>query len=176
MKNLFSRAKKMDAEAYWQIFEQYEKQIYWIAYIQLKNVEDALDVVQETAYLSYKKLHSLKDDQMYKSWLMRIAYNCAMDVLRKKNKEAILEPEYENYIADIKEYEEDYATTITLKEVMEVLQPMERTAITLRYYEDYKLIEIADIMGLPIGTVKTIIYRSLSKLRKQLEGEQNHVV
>lgn len=56
--------------------------------------KNALDIVQETAYLSYKNIYTLKEQ----SWLIRIAYNCSMDLLRKKSKVAQLNSEFEGKI------------------------------------------------------------------------------
>lgn len=169
-KELIKSAKRRNPDAYFQLFQQYEKQIYWTAYIQVKNEEDALDIVQETAYLSYKNINSLREESNFKSWLMRIAYHCTVDLLRKKNKVVHLHPEYEGAIPSEIDYEEDISLRLSLDQVMAYLNPMERTAITLRYYHGYKLKEISEIMDIPIGTVKTLLYRSLDQLKKKIEG------
>lgn len=172
--DLIKKAKKRNPDAYFQLFQQYEKQIYWTAYIHVNNKEDALDIVQETAYLSYKKIHTLKEDSHFKSWLMRIAYNCSIDLLRKKSKVVQLNPEYEGIVPSDENYEEDISLKLSLNQVMEYLNPTERTAITLRYYHGYKLKEVSEIMDIPIGSVKTLVYRALNILKDKFEGVDNY--
>ena len=59
IKRLFKKAQNGDDEAFLKLFQTYEKEVYRIAYIYVKNEEDALDIVQETAYRSFKNFNSL---------------------------------------------------------------------------------------------------------------------
>ncbi|WP_306220574.1 sigma-70 family RNA polymerase sigma factor [Cohnella sp. WQ 127256] len=85
--DLVKRAQRGDGIAYLELYQQYEDDIYRTAYVYLGNQEDALDVVQETAYRSYKFIGKLKEPQHFKTWLIKITISCAIDLLRKRKKE-----------------------------------------------------------------------------------------
>ena len=70
---LLIKAQKGDHEAYTTLFAKYEADLYQFIYTQCGNVEDALDVVQEVAYRSFKYIHTVKEPTFFKTWLIRIA-------------------------------------------------------------------------------------------------------
>lgn len=84
--NLIKKAQKGNDKAFCTLFQQYEQDLYRIAYVYVKNQNDALDVVQETAYRSYKSIKTLKEPTNFKTWLVRIAISCSIDLLRKQKK------------------------------------------------------------------------------------------
>lgn len=75
------KAQKGNDEAFLKLFQEYEKDIYRTAFVYVKNQEDALDIVQETAYRSFKSIKDLKEPKYFKTWLIRIAISCAIDIL-----------------------------------------------------------------------------------------------
>jgi RNA polymerase sigma-70 factor (ECF subfamily) len=161
--SLVKKAQKGDDEAYIRLFEQYEKDIYRIAFVYLKNQEDTLDVVQETAYRSFKSITTLKEPKYFKTWLIRIVISCSIDVLRQRNKVILLHPEYQEFMT--KEEDEDIPLSLSLKDLLDSLDDEEKSVIILRFYNDYTIRETSEILELPLGTGKTILYRGLSKLR-----------
>lgn len=86
MLDLVLKAQKGDDKAYLALFQQYEQDIYIMAFIYVKNQSDALDVVQETAYRSFKAIKYLNEPKYFKTWLIRIAVNCSLDLLRVRKK------------------------------------------------------------------------------------------
>lgn len=162
------KAQKGDEQAFIQLFQTYEEEIYRMAFIYLKNANDALDVVQETAYKSFKTLPKLKEPRYFKTWLIRIAINHFIDLLRQRKKVVQLFPNYEETL--FVEEEENVSLTISLQELLNLLKEDEKSVVMLRFYQDYTLQEIADVLDIPVGTAKTILYRSLRKLRKKWKG------
>lgn len=75
------KAQKGNDEAFLTLFQQYEVEIYRVAYVYVKNKEDALDVVQEVAYQSFKKIDTLNNPEYFKTWLMKITMNCAINLI-----------------------------------------------------------------------------------------------
>jgi len=142
-----------------------------MAYFYVQNKDDALDVVQEVAYLSFKKIHTLKEPKYFKTWLMRIAINCATNVVRKKKKVVQLKPEYEEFIGTV---HEDIPLSITLQELIDVLEENEKSIVFLRFYHNLTFKEISEQLEIPLGTSKSVLYRALKKLRKQLKEVGNH--
>ena len=83
---LIKKAQKGNDKAFLKLFQQYENDIYRMAYVYVKNKEDALDVVQEVAYQSFKKIDTLKQPEYFKIWLMKITINCSINIVKKNKK------------------------------------------------------------------------------------------
>ncbi|WP_409291468.1 RNA polymerase sigma factor [Peribacillus sp. SCS-37] len=166
MNKLVKKAQKGDSKAFLKLFQQYEEDIYRMAYVYVKNEEDALDVLQEVAYRSFNKIGTLKNPEYFKTWLIRIAITCSIDLVNKNKKVVQLKPEYEEFIGL---EEKDVSLSITLQELLERLNEDEKSMVYLRFYEGYSFQEIASLAGIPLGTAKSVLYRALGKLRKQFQ-------
>lgn len=147
------------------ILNSYEK-MYRIAYSYVRNEDDALDIVQDSAYKAMKCADSVKSEQYIETWLCRIVINCAIDFIRKAKREVL---------SDIPEDFDKTGTTDTYSdfdtlEALQVLNETERAIIVLRFFEDKKIDDIATILDLNVNTTKTLLYRSLKKLKIELEG------
>lgn len=160
------KAQKGDSNAYLKLFEQYEQHIYRIAYVYVKNQEDALDVVQETAYKSFKSIATLREPAYFKTWLVRIAISCSMDILRQRAKIVHFKQDIQEAAA---EEAEDIPLALSLKDLIDTLDEEEKSVIILRFYYDYTIKEVTTLLEIPLGTGKTILYRALKKLRKRAE-------
>lgn len=164
---LVKKAQKGDEKAYIFLFKKYELDIYRIAYVYVKNQNDALDIVQETAYKSFSQIKTLKNPSYFKTWLIKIAINNALSHLRKEKKIVHLKPDYVDSLPANEK--EDITLQITLQDLIERLNENEKSIVLLRFYADHTISEIAKILDMPLGTVKTILYRSLQKLRMKME-------
>ena len=143
--------------------ENYER-YYRLAYSYMRNEDDALDVVQESAYRAIRDCRKVRNKDYLSTWIYRIVVNTALDMLRRKKKENITEELPEIPV-------EDQYRDLELRTVLNQLDDKSRTIILLRYFEDLKLEDIADIVGDNLNTVKARLYRSLKKLRLNLEAE-----
>jgi len=161
------KAQKGDDKAFLKLFQQYEEDIYRMAYVYVKNESDALDVVQEVAYRSFSKIETLKSPEFFKSWLLRITITCAIDLMRKNKKVVHLNPDYQEKIGL---EDGDLSLSITLQELLERLTEHEKSIVMLRFYEGYSFREIGEMLHMPLGSVKSVLYRALEKLRKQCKG------
>ncbi|HZG74139.1 MAG TPA: sigma-70 family RNA polymerase sigma factor [Chondromyces sp.] len=151
------------------LFQQYEEDIYRMAYVYVKNKDDALDVVQEVAYQSFKNINTLKKPEYFKTWLMKITMNCATNVVRKNKKVLHLKPEYEEFTGI---ENEDIPLSLSLQDLIEVLEEDEKSIVLLRFYHNHTFKEISELLKIPLGTSKSVLYRALDKLRKQFkEGD-----
>lgn len=170
MIQLIKEAQKGSDQAFLGLFEKYQEEIYRTAFVYVKNQEDALDVVQETAYRSFKSIQTLKEPRYFKTWLIRIAISCSIDILRKHKRIVYLKPEYEDYISN--NHDEDISLAVTLHDLMEILNEDEKSVIVLRFYHDYTIQEIAKSLEIPLGSTKTILYRALKKLHEEWKGDE----
>lgn len=128
----------------------------------LGNEEDASDAVQEGAYRAIKSAGSLKNEEYASTWIYRIVINEAYRILAKRKDVPVDE------IPD-REVHMDVYEDFDLKEALNEMAPKDRLIIQMKYFEDMKLEEIADILGENISTVKSRLYRSLKKLRMTIE-------
>ena len=151
---------KLQQQVETQILSSYES-LYRLAYSYVKNADDAMDVVQEGVYKAISRSGDVRDPAMIKSWLCRIVVNTALDLLRRRGRETATEELPDTGREDV------YEDTDTLR-ALDVLDERERTVVILRFFEDLKLQDIAVICNENISTVKTILYRSLKKLKIQL--------
>ncbi|CAK7078798.1 RNA polymerase subunit sigma-70 [Tissierella sp. P1] len=141
---------------------------YRLAYSYVKNIDDALDVVQESIYKAFSSIDSLKDFGYIKTWFYRIIVNVSLDLLRKRKREIITDEEFilSNDVGAV-----DHYTDIDLKKALETLPESYRSIIVLRFFEDLKLEEIAEILDQNINTVKTRLYKALEILRLSMDDE-----
>lgn len=129
-------------------------------------------MIQEVAYLSFKGIKQLKNPQYFKTWIIKIAINKAIDCIRKNKKIIYLHPEHEEFVGS---YDlEDIALNVSLQELLNKLNEEEKGIILFKYYYDYTFKEISEELEIPMGTVKSVLYRSLEKLRKYAQEEASH--
>jgi RNA polymerase sigma-70 factor (ECF subfamily) len=171
MIRLVKKAQKGNDKAFLKLYQQFEEDIYRLAYVYVKNKDDALDVVQEVAYQSFKKIDTLKKPEYFKTWLMKITINCAINVIRKNKKVVLLISDFEVLMGT---EEEDLLLSLSLQELMDFLQEDEKSVILLRFYHDHTLKEISEILEIPLGTAKSVLYRALNKLRKNYKEAGNY--
>lgn len=133
---------------------------YRLAYSYTHREADAMDIVQEGAYRAMLKANTLREERLAETWIYRIMINAAKEHLRK-------------YVTAYEELDADHISgkdcpDIELRAVVDGLPIHERTLIILRFYEDKTLEEMADILRLNVNTVKSRLYRTLEKLRREL--------
>lgn len=139
--------------------------MYRIAFTYVKNADDALDIVQDSAYKAIKNAKSVKQEEYIETWIYRIVMNCAVDFLKRNRKEMATERLEELHHMETTDKYMDFDTIRAL----DVLNEKERAVIILRFFEEKKLDEIAAVLGMNGNTVKSILYRSLQKLKMELE-------
>ncbi len=142
------------------LLENYES-YYRLAFSYVHQEADAMDIVQEGACKAMAKARSLREERFAGTWVYRIMINTAKDYLKK----------YERERGTLRE---DMAAPgksgvdLELREAVDRLPMQEKTLIILRFYEDKPLAEIAEILQENLNTVKSRLYRTLEKLRREL--------
>lgn len=169
MIQLVEQARRGNDKAFLELFQQYENEMYRTAFIYVKNKNDALDVVQDTAYRSFKSIKGLTEPKYFKTWLIKITISCAIDVLRKRKKVVQMNPNIMEPISEV--INEDIDLEVTVQELIELLDEDEKSVIILRFYHDMTIKEVAESLAIPLGTAKSTLYRALKKLRKELKGD-----
>lgn len=150
------------------ILEQYN-QYYRLAYSYVHNEADACDIVQNGAYKAIRSSHTLKKPEFAKSWVYRIMLN---EVFTHLKQPQTMSYEYMQEIqGTVDEGTEDCYTDIDLQNALDMLPAQEKAIVTMKYFEDKKLEEIAVILNENVNTIKSKLYRSMKKLRIQLADE-----
>lgn len=160
---LVAQAIAGDDDAFLALMLTHKEALYLTALAYLKNKEDALEAVQEVTFRAYEKIHSLKKPEYAKTWLVRIMMNYCRDALHKQ-KRLLLN---ENLVMQ-QGFSEDY-TYLEVEEALVRLTDEQRELIHLKYLQDIKIKEIAEMTATPESTVKTRLYKALKVLRSFIE-------
>jgi RNA polymerase sigma-70 factor (TIGR02954 family) len=169
--DLVKKAISGDDDAFLKLMQLYKIDLFKTALSYLKNEQDALEAIQEVTYRAYKSLRKVREASYFKTWLIRIMINYCNDQL-KKNKRMVLNEEILQAQGISENHEE-----LELKDAMSALDERSREILTLKYFHDLKIKEIASSMKCPEGTVKTWLNKALKSLREKLEekGGKMHV-
>ncbi len=162
--SLVKKTKSGDKNSLVQLILAKKQDYYKIAYVYMKNSEDAME---DMIVVLYKNIHKLRKDSSFDSWSKTILVNCCRNSLRKKNKIIIVE--------NLKEeaYEEGYANKedgIILEEHLSKLPEKHREVIKLRYYLDMDYQTISEVLKVPVGTVKSRISNGFDLSSTSLKG------
>lgn len=147
---------------------KYKENHYRLAFSYVKNVDDALDIVQESIYKALTSKDSLKNLSHIKTWFYRIIVNTSLDFLRKQKRLGVLD---EEALSSLDGGAVDNYQDIDLQKALDTLPANYRSIVILKYFEDLTIVEIAEVLNENVNTVKTRLYKSLEKLRLQMDDE-----
>lgn len=166
------KLKEKSEDEFEKFFKSYLNRIYTVVYRIVKNPATAEDLTSEVMMKVYNNINKFKEQSQLSSWVFRIAYNHAVSHLRRHKHTELIE-DYETEIKDESEKHLDYLEREELsnciKEKMMGLPENYRIALTLYHFKEMPYQEIAYIMGINIGTVKTYIHRGRNELKVLLE-------
>jgi RNA polymerase sigma-70 factor (ECF subfamily) len=174
---LISRARDGDQEAFRQLVERYQGAVYNLAYRMLGDPGDAEDAAQEIFVRIYRQLGRYDPARKFSTWVLAIATNYCIDQLRRRRMQLV---PLENIIPWARAREAGPEGEAITQEARDEVQRLitrlpekYRAPLVLRYFEELSMIEIAEVLGMPEGTVKTQIHRARKALGKLLaEGEE----
>ena len=163
-KSYVKKAQRHDKDAFIELMQFYMKDMYRTAIAILMNEEDAADALQDTILTCWEKLATLRKPEFFKTWMTRILINHCYDIIRDnaayKNIESYEEP------SKCDEY------NIELKEAYASINERYRLPMELYYGQGFKMREIAEILSLPVNTIKTRISRGRKELEEYYTGGQ----
>lgn len=148
-----------------------ENKFYRIAYSYTGQRDAALDVVQEAIIKALENIEKLRQREFIRTWFYRILINEALTYLKKNKKYVSLE--YENIDDENFENFENLSTdSIDIYKSIQKLNDKIRMIIILRYFENLKIEEIAQITKLNVNTVKSRLYKGLKEIKISIEGRK----
>ena len=177
-------ARAGEEAAYRELVRRYERPLFSLLYRMVRDRELAEDLAQETFVKALNAIESYRPEFKFSSWIFKIANNAAIDHLRRRELDTLsLEgsphaetPEaIEATALQIGDRQESPLDEVEARELggeieaaIAKLRPEYRSCILLRHVEGRAYEEIAEILGLPLGTVKTYIHRARNELRREL--------
>lgn len=182
---LVTRAQQGSEKAYRELLGRYQRPVFSIIYRMIRDREQAEDLAQETFVRVFNNIDRYDPRYKFSSWIFKIATNLTIDWIRRKELDTVSIDGSRNAVTA----EQIEATSITIasqdenpEELLEAkqlgeeiegaiskLRPEYKAAILLRHVEGREYQEIAEILSLPLGTVKTYIHRGRNELRDQLQ-------
>lgn len=162
---IITRSQAGDQDAFAVLFEQYKNLVYKTAYLMLGHSADAEDALQEIFVLVYRGLSNFDPKKgAFTTWLYRITIRYCLNYRRKRC--VTCQPLNDALLATPSRLEVE--DTETVQQAIERLKPRLRAVIVLRYYWDLPYHEVAQVLEIPLGTVKSRLNQALKKLRQAL--------
>lgn len=159
------------------VYDRYKKYVYTIAFHYAGNKEDALDITQEVFIAVFKSMDGFKEQFSILPWIKKITVNKSLNFLRSKKQNLSLNETNENgdELQGIISSNETTDGTVLYKDTRQILQQSigrlpekERMVLVLRHVKQMKYSEIATVMKLPPGTVKTLIHRARKTIKENM--------
>jgi len=157
-----------DQLAFSKLYERYYERVFAIARGVLIDLEDASDAVQEIFTLVYRHLVRFDRRSKFSTWLFRIAVNRSIQYARS-SKHRAKNVELDEAAASIEQEQPTEAADPKIAHAMALLQPADRALLTLFYWEDLSLNEIADSLGCSVNAAKTRLFRARERFKIAFE-------
>ena len=183
-RRLITECLKGRSAAYGELVRRYQDRLFNAVYRLLDQPEDAQDVVQEAFISAYQSLASFKGDAQFFTWLYRIAMNAAISHRRKhklavsletgSKNELLIDPLDESAYSQPGDLLEQREEESRLKSALNRLSVEHRAVLILKDIDGQKYEDIAEIMGVPVGTVRSRLHRARTELRDLLLQDEEH--
>ncbi len=151
------------------LLAEHGREIQAVAYLILRDRDDASDVLAETLETAWERASSIRNPGALRPWLLRVATNRALSRRRSQGRVVTLESVPEPSADDLAR---DVSIRLSLSAAVATLPPRTRAAVALRYYADLSVEDVAAAMGTRPNTVKTQLREALTRLRAALDERQ----
>lgn len=169
--DLVERIKNGDQEAFVTVTRHYQRKVFLLAYSFLRNKEDALDVVQETFLRLYQKAHMYRKGRNFQNWLLQMAKNICIDTYRRQHSRSNgfrSEERIDELDLSANQGGHDDPSS-DLKDIfprcLENLTEKQRMIFVMKHYNHLQYGEIAQILDIALGTVKSLHFKAVRNLR-----------
>ncbi len=178
---LIEQALRGSQKAYEVLTERHRQAVYHVIYKIVRDKETAHDLVQDTFMKAFSSLASYRSEFRFSTWLYKIAANCSIDYLRKKKINAMsLDQQLQTKDGTVGIEVADYSyhpgqelerkeQRFSIEEAIDSLPDKYKEVIIYRHKDDKSYEEIADLLNIPVGTVKARIFRARELLKKKLK-------
>ena len=168
-------SKNGDQDAFSLLVQRYQRRVFNLVFRMLQNYEEASEVTQEAFLAAWQGLPSFRGEARFSTWLYRIAYNCALKQLETRKRERALQTALQ--AEQIFEDEDPKNTLLEALDNQEMVQeqlsqlpPKYRIVLILRHLQDMTYEEMAEVLTMPVGTIKTHLFRARNLLKERLQA------
>ena len=177
---LIARARAGEQEAFGSLVRLHQRQVYALAFRMLRDQDEAAEATQEVFLAAWQGLHGFREEARFATWLYRIAYRHCLKVAASRKRDFAVRTELAAESA--REQSAQYRDSARYAQVAEHevrdlvrdeiagLPPKYRMALVLRHLQELSYEEMAEVMRVPIGTVKTHLFRARALLKERMEG------
>lgn len=174
-----ARAQKGDQEAFAVLVGRHQRQVYQLAMRMLRDEDEASEATQEVFLAAWQHLRSFRGDARLATWLYRITYNHCLKVSESRRRDqearqaladASRESQPVNQLSAAMALAAERDVQATVRQQIDQLPQKYRRALVLRHLQDLSYEEMADVMSVPIGTVKTQLFRARTLLKERLDA------
>ena len=177
---LVRASQQGDQEAFAVLVQRHQRHIFNLSWRMLQDDEDAGEITQEIFLAAWQGLPAFRGEARFSTWLHRIAYRCCLQQLERRKRERSLHSaiqaeqhlegvHQEKQVEDILEQRDQQAI---VREQLELLPARYRIVLILRHFQEMTYEEMADILSLPVGTVKTHLFRARNLLKERLLAQR----
>jgi RNA polymerase sigma-70 factor, ECF subfamily len=178
---LVAASKNGDQEAFAQLVQRYQRRVFNLVYRMLQQYEEATEITQETFLAAWQGLTAFRGDARFPTWLYRIAYNCCLKQLelRKRDRALQVALQAEQVLQDANNEQRTDAELdahdrqALIREHLSQLPAKYRIVLILRHLQDMTYEEMAEILTIPIGTIKTHLFRARNLLKERLQAHDH---
>ena len=168
---LIKESMKGNKESFGILIKNNKEYLYKMAFLYVKDEQDALEVIHETVYRAFLNIEKLKKAKFFNTWITRILINVSIDFLKKKGKNEMLD---ESTPIRKERCEISTEEKLDLYNAIDLLNDNYKTVIIMMYFNDMKIKDISNVMEIPENTVKTYLRRAKQALGEVLkEGYLN---
>ncbi len=169
---LVAASQRGDQDAFAQLVQRYQRRIFNLIFRMLQQYDEATEITQETFLAAWQGLPSFRGDARFPTWLYRIAYNCSLKQLEQRKRDQALraaiqaEQLLQSDYADAELEAHDRQTMV--QEQISNLPAKYRIVLILRHLQEMTYEEMAEALTMPIGTIKTHLFRARNLLKERL--------
>jgi RNA polymerase sigma-70 factor (ECF subfamily) len=168
---LVTAARAGSTDAFGELVDRYRAPVVRLAYSLTHDVDDAKDVAQDAFLRAFRNIESFRPDRPFSRWLFVIARNASLDAIRRRRRLASVPPLSFAPVASPEEWAMRNEEAEEIRAALGELPAHYGKVLELYYVSGLRYREIASVLGIPIGTVKTYIARAKRRLRDVLERE-----
>ncbi len=175
---LVRRSCAGDQDAFAVLVHIHQRRAFVLAFRMLNNHEEASEAVQEAFLAAWQGLHTFRGEARFSTWLYRIVYHCSLRILEQRRRDtrdleaATAQAEHRATLESGQEIQSlvtEHERQETIKQAIQELPGKYRAVLILRHLQEYTYEEIAQTLSLPVGTIKTHLFRARNLLKERLQ-------
>ncbi len=180
-KKVIIRAKKGDAEAFEQLYSAFRLELYRSALLIMRHPADAEDAVAEAFIKTFRSIDRFDTKYPMRPWIHRILRNECNNIFKKRRAGTVKLDDFATDWKDImsdKDAKESSQIVIEsdedkrMVELIDTLSDTHREVLILHYFDNLDLTQISEVLGIPVGTVKSRLFHARKQLSRAIEGDE----